>query len=363
MAPVKLGVVGCGAIAQVQHLPNLAGLRNEFEVTTVCDLSPGLADWTAKTFHVPASVTDFRRLVTSDDVEAVLLCHSDPKTEAAVAALDAGKHVFIEKPVCFSLREADAIARAAEGTGVVAQAGYMKVYDPAFETAKADVDGMSDIRFVQVNHLHPDNRLHLQQYRLKRFDDLPASPVAETRAAREAAVLEAIGEAPEDAVRAFFTLSGSMIHDLYCLRAMLGMPESVISTEVWNEGRAISTVLSYCNGARCVASWVDLPELWDFKETLEVYGGNRRVLVSYPTGFARGILSTVVVYEINAGGETSIRRPAVAWESPFVRELRHFHSCIIGQGSCRTPVVEAREDIRLIIDITRSFMERRPITT
>ena len=322
-----------------------------------------MADWTAKTFHVPASVTDFRRLVTSDDVEAVLLCHSDPKTEAAVAALDAGKHVFIEKPVCFSLREADAIARAAEGTGVVAQAGYMKVYDPAFETAKADVDGMSDIRFVQVNHLHPDNRLHLQQYRLKRFDDLPAGPVAETRAAREAAVLEAIGEAPEDAVRAFFTLSGSMIHDLYCLRAMLGMPESVISTEVWNEGRAISTVLSYCNGARCVASWVDLPELWDFKETLEVYGGNRRVLVSYPTGFARGILSTVVVYEINAGGETSIRRPAVAWESPFVRELRHFHSCIIGQGSCRTPVVEAREDIRLIIDITRSFMERRPITT
>ena len=176
MAPVKLGVVGCGAIAQVQHLPNLAGLREEFEVTTVCDLSPGLAGWAAKTFHVPASVTDFRRLVRSDDVEAVLLCHSDPKTEAAVAALEAGKHVLIEKPVCFSLREADAIARAAEGAGVVAQAGYMKVYDPAFETAKAEVDGMSDIRFVQVNHLHPDNRLHLRQYRLKRFDDLPAAP-------------------------------------------------------------------------------------------------------------------------------------------------------------------------------------------
>ena len=43
MARVKLGVVlGCGAIAQVQHLPNLAGLTEEFEVTTVCDLSPGI---------------------------------------------------------------------------------------------------------------------------------------------------------------------------------------------------------------------------------------------------------------------------------------------------------------------------------
>ena len=69
MVRVKLGVVGCGAIAQVQHLPNLAGLTEEFEVTTVCDLSPGLAAWAAETFHVPASVTDYRRLVASDDVE------------------------------------------------------------------------------------------------------------------------------------------------------------------------------------------------------------------------------------------------------------------------------------------------------
>lgn len=362
MAPVKLGVVGCGAIAQVQHLPNLAGLSGEFEVTTVCDLSPGLARWAAKTFHVPAWVTDFRRLVSSDDVEAVLLCHTDPKTDAAVAALDAGKHVFIEKPVCYSLREADAIAGAAGRAGVVAQAGYMKVYDPAFETAKAEVDEMDDIRFVQVNHLHPDNRLHQRQFRLKRFDDLPSGPVAQTQGARKAAVLEAIGDAPQDAVHAFYTLSGSMIHDLYCLRTMLGMPESVVSTEVWNEGRAISTVLSYSNSARCVASWVDLPELWDFRETLEVYGGDRRVLVSYPTGFARGILSTVVLHEIDEAGETSTRRPAVAWESPFVRELRHFHACVTGREACRTPAAEAREDIRLIIGITRSYLDRRSIS-
>lgn len=107
MAPVKLGVVGCGAIAQVQHLPNLAGLNGEFEVTTVCDLSPQLAEWAAKTFHVPVAMTDFRRLVRSDDVEAVLLCHSDPKTDAAVAALDAGKHVLVDVQ-----RKARDIARA-----------------------------------------------------------------------------------------------------------------------------------------------------------------------------------------------------------------------------------------------------------
>ena len=82
---------------------------------------------------------------------------------------------WLKNRSAFLYREADARSHgAADLAGVIAQAGYMKVYDPAFETAKAEVDGMADIRYVQVNHLHPDNRLHLRQYRLKRFDDLPA---------------------------------------------------------------------------------------------------------------------------------------------------------------------------------------------
>ena len=116
MRPVRIGVVGCGAIAQIQHLPNLTALREAFEVTVVCDRSPALAEAVAKAFHVPAHVTDFRQVLDMD-VEAVLLCHTDPKTEVAVAAFEAGKHVFIEKPMCFSLREADAIAMRPGGRG------------------------------------------------------------------------------------------------------------------------------------------------------------------------------------------------------------------------------------------------------
>src|SRR4051794_40905911 len=105
MPAIRLGIIGCGAIAQVQHLPNLATLREEFNVAIVCDRSPALAEHVAGAFHVPRWVTEYRALLESD-VEAVLLCHTDPKTEVAVAAFEAGKHVFIEKPVCFSLEEA-----------------------------------------------------------------------------------------------------------------------------------------------------------------------------------------------------------------------------------------------------------------
>jgi predicted dehydrogenase len=95
MGRIKIGVVGCGAIAQVHHLPNLAMLQELFEVTVVCDISPSLAAAVATRFHVPDHVTDYCELLAAD-VDAVLLCHGDPKTEAALATLEAGKHLFIE---------------------------------------------------------------------------------------------------------------------------------------------------------------------------------------------------------------------------------------------------------------------------
>jgi len=359
MKPIRLGIIGCGAIAQIQHLPNLAGLQEEFEVTIACDHSPALAESVAKTFHVPNHVTDYRQLLSSD-VEAVILCHTDPKTEVAVAAFEAGKHVFIEKPMCFSLQEADTIIDAASRSGKVGQAGYMKVYDPAFEIAKREVDGMEDIRFVQVNHLHPNNALHLKSFRIQRFQDIPQSSHDAVHTAREEALRDAIGDVPQNVKGVFFLLAGSMIHDIYGLRVMLGQPSTVVSTEIWHGSRAVTFVLEYANGSRCVATWVDLPNLWDFKETLEVYGDDKRVILSYPTGFARGILSTVTVQGIDADGTTFKKEPAIAWESAFVRELRHFHECITEEKKSRTSVTSARDDIALIIDIINAYVTGKP---
>ena len=101
MAPIRIGIVGCGAVAQVQHLPNLTALKDLFSVEMVCDISPSLVQTVAQEFHVPHHTDDWRALLAAD-LDAVLLCHTDPKTEIAVAAFEAGKHVFIEKPICFS---------------------------------------------------------------------------------------------------------------------------------------------------------------------------------------------------------------------------------------------------------------------
>ncbi len=355
MERVRIGVVGCGAIAQIHHLPFLTELAEEFEVVAVCDASPSAVEYASRLFHVPRGFTDYRAMLEAD-VDAVLLCHYDPKTEAVVASLEAGKHVFVEKPVCYSKEEFAEIEEAARRSGTVAQAGYMKLYEPAYETAKREIEGMSDIRFVQVNHLHPDNDLHVGQFRTRSFSDIPAEVRERAVEARRVAVRQAIGDAPPEAVRAFGTIAGSMIHDLYGLRDLFGPPVRVVSAEIWQDGGAISTTLEYTHGFRCVASWIDLPDLWDFYETLEVYGSRKRVIVSYPTGFSREV-ARVRIHEIDPNGATIAKEPALDWESPFRRELRHFHDCIVNGRTPRSPLLAAGEDVALVINIVKAYLD------
>ena len=96
-----------------------------------------------------------------------------------------------------------------------------------------------------------------------------------------------------------------------------------------------------------------------FAEILEVYGDNRGVVLSYPTGFSRGILSTLTVKGVDENGRAFTTHPEIEWENPFRRELTHFHRCITDGDKCRTPVVDARQDVALIIDIVQRYLAAR----
>lgn len=354
---LRIGVVGCGAVAQVQHLPNLAFLREEFEVAGLCDLSETLARSAAEEYRVSAWFTDLRDLLAAD-LDAVLLCQSDPKVSAALAVLESGRHLLIEKPVAFVPEDVDRMAGAAADAGVVAQAAYMKLYDPAFRLLEGEVGAMGpELRFAQVNHLHTDNRHHLAHFRLRRADDLPDSALRETTGLRNADADRALGDVPGHVRSAFFHLAGSMIHDLYGLRHLFGPPEGVAATEIWSGGLGISTILGWAGGLRCAATWVELERIRHFRETLEVYGPDHGVILSYPTGFSRGQLSEVVIRGVSGEGEPFERRPAVDWESPFIAELRHFHACVTEGEACRTPLAEARHDVQLVVDIARAAVQ------
>lgn len=348
---LRIGVVGCGAIAQIQHLPNLAFLRDEFELAAVCDVSATLARAAARDYG-GSWHTDLDGFL-GEDLDAAILCQTDPKVDAALQVLASGRHLFIEKPVAFVPDDVDRMAQAAADAGVVAQAGYMKLFDPAFVRLEAEVDSMRDrLRFVQVNHLHTDNRHHLAHFRLTAADDLPAGSREAAQERRLADAQRALGDVPDDVRAAFFHLSGSMIHDLYGLRQLFG-PATVRHAEIWNGGLGISLVLGWDGlgdtGPRCAGTWVELEEIRHFRETLEVYGSDRGVILSYPTGFAVGQPSRLWVRGVQ-GGEPFESEIDAGRASAFVEELQHFHQCITANETCRTPLSEARHDVQLVVD-------------
>ena len=258
--------------------------------------------------------------------------------------------------------EQEAMVAAAERAGVVLMVAYMKRHEPAYQFAQERVRAMADVRFVQVNHLHPDNSLHTAEFKVHRFDDLPARVREEWKAEHDRLVAQALGypdgaALPEDINFAYSIILGSMIHDIGNLHGLFGPPQRVLSAEIWLNGRGVSTVLDYGDGRRAVCSWVDLPDLWDFKETLEVYGSRERVLVSFPTGFARGLPSTVTLHGMDAD-RTPWRQEYQWHDNPFKLELQHFGECIRGGTQPLTPGRDAVADIALVGEIVKTYLRR-----
>jgi predicted dehydrogenase len=359
---LKVGIIGCGAIAQIQHLPHLRELGGEFEIAGLCDLSPGLLAALGREYGVPRErqFLDYEALVRSD-VEAVIVCPTGSHAAPSIAAARAGKHVLVEKPMCTTVAEAEAMVAAAARAGTVLMVAYMKRYDPAYRYAQARVREMADVRFIQVNHLHPDNSLHLAEYRIHRFDDVPAAAREATEETHRRGVADALGYAdpaqvPPAISRAYSTILGSMIHDIGNLHGLFGPPARVLSAEIWAEGRGMSTVLEYPGEKRAVCTWVDLPELWDFRETLEVYGSRERVLATFPTGFARGLPSTVTLHGMDA--DRTPWRKELSWhENPFLVELREFRQCVLEGAPVITEGRSAVHDVALVRDIVLAYLK------
>src|SRR5262245_28246734 len=131
MARLRLGVIGCGTVAQIMWLPNIRELDDHFELKAICDISPGLIESLGRHFNVSRCFLDYRDLI-AEKLDAVIVLTPGSHAAAAIAAMEAGKHVIVEKPMCFTLREADAMIEISRRTGRCLMVAYMKRYDPGY---------------------------------------------------------------------------------------------------------------------------------------------------------------------------------------------------------------------------------------
>ncbi|UYT88881.1 Gfo/Idh/MocA family protein [Priestia megaterium] len=113
MKKVKIGVIGCGSIAQHRHLPEYK-MNEQVELVAVCDINTERANSVAQQYSVKA-YTSYEELLASGTVEAVSVCTPNYlHAPISVAALNSGVHVLCEKPMATSEEEANAMIEAAK---------------------------------------------------------------------------------------------------------------------------------------------------------------------------------------------------------------------------------------------------------
>jgi predicted dehydrogenase len=109
---VKIGIVGCGVVATAYYLPFIIG-QEDAELVAVCDSNPKRTVACARLFGAREQYTDYYEMIAKGDIEAVFIL-TGPGTHASftLAAVEAGKHILLQKPMALTVEDTNKIVDA-----------------------------------------------------------------------------------------------------------------------------------------------------------------------------------------------------------------------------------------------------------
>jgi predicted dehydrogenase len=357
---LRVGVVGTGVIAQVMHLHFLRELADRYEVVALCDVSAVSADACATDYNVPEVFTDWREMLRRP-LDAVFILTSGSHAPLAIAAARAGRHVFAEKPMCFSAAEGVEMIEAAKDTGVTLMVGYPKRYDGAFRRFQVEVDQLEEKRLLRVTTTESPFLPYVRHYGLHPpANDVDKEVLAALRADSEARLREALGTDDEFLLNQYqAVLLDTLVHEINTVRAVLGEPASLDYAEL-RPGQA--TVLLGYGPTQAAIHWVDTPNMTRYSMEFALLAAGGRVTLTFPSPYLRNAPASLVIEGGSADSTTSWRREEITdYESGFKEELRVFYDAVTAGGPVPTDGVDGVRDVALCQAIIRCAHTRQPV--
>jgi len=355
---LNVGLIGLGEVAQVIHLPVLESLPEMYKVTAVCDISAKLTDYIGDRYKVENRYTDAHKLVMQPDLDVVFILNSDEyHAECAIAAANNGKHILIEKPMCLTFREADAIIEAKNRNRVKVMVGYMRRYAVSFTEAVKEIGSLDRIQYARVRDIiGPNSYFVKQSSRTVMFDDIPEE-ARQDRANRSIKLIrEATGTDSPVIHQAYRILTNLGCHDLSAMREAIGMPRRVVGATSTNNGSFfMNAILDY--GDFSVVYETGLDQVGRFDAHIEVYGGNKTVKVQYDTPYIRHLPVHMTVQETEGETlKTSVIRHT--FTDPYTIELKTFYETVIQDRDPKTTPEDFKQDLELFRMITDAMMHQ-----
>jgi predicted dehydrogenase len=137
---LSIGLLGCGPIAQFAHLPALAKARR-IRLAAVCDAADDLLQAIGRQTGVERLYASYAAMLAEAPIDAVLIAVPDAfHVPLAMQALEAGKHVLVEKPLGTTAAECLPLVELVQRTGLKLQVGAMKRHDPGIAAARQFVE-------------------------------------------------------------------------------------------------------------------------------------------------------------------------------------------------------------------------------
>jgi len=358
--PLRIGVIGLGAVAQAVHLPLLAKHPALFTTTAVCELSPATRAAVAERAGVPEErrFADASELLSFDGLDAVAILTSGSHGGLAAQAAAAGLAVFCEKPLAHTLAEADALA--AHDPRLML--GYMKLYDPAVERARAVLEERPPARSVEVTVLHPPAGPQLAHSGLlPPAADVDSAALGHVRAADAGARERALGKAPAELERFYEEIMlGSVVHDLAVVRYLLGGPLRIDFADAWPDGSAAASIAlagNLSDGTRVSIRWHYLESYPAYHEEVRVHDETGTVELRFPSPYLLYAPTVLRVRDGAGGGEREVEYRSTI--EAFERQWLAFADYAAGGPAPRAGVAEGREDIVVCQGAAAALAARR----
>ena len=329
---ITIGIIGAGRIGKV-HATSISTQIKNARIKTIADpfMNEETVSW-AKSIGIENAITDYKEIIADPDIDAVLICSStDTHSPISIEAIEAGKHVFCEKPIDHDIEKIKAVMAALEKSKVKYQVGFNRRFDHNFEAVQKAVAAgkIGEPHIIRVTSRDPE----------------PPSP---EYAAVSGGMFLDMTIHDFDMVR---FLSGSEVVEVYAEAAVLVDPEigkaGDIDTAVITMKLANGAIATIDNSRKAV---------YGYDQRAEVFGSGGMVATANDT------LSTAVIS--NADGVTG-EKPLYffleRYMASFGKEVRCFIDAIENDTPTPLGVEDGLKPVLIGMAALKSHQERRVV--
>ncbi|MDP9316503.1 MAG: Gfo/Idh/MocA family oxidoreductase [Chloroflexota bacterium] len=340
MRKLRVAIIGCGHIAQWMHIPYLRELDDRYDIVAACDLSAQTLQRVADFFQIPARYTDHEQLLREIQPDVCLIATHD-HYEQALAAVEAGAHILVEKPMCWLLSEAEHLTRRAAELGRIVQVGYHKRYDPNYERGLELMQAADQRRLLYLRCVIGPNQRYVDDFWPGwRYQDLPPAPSVADK------IREDLGDVPPAYISAYMLMGGLSTHTFSIFRGLYPEVPEVHGFHMTADGRGYSALLQTSDGL-AVTMDTGLIDVKTFDEEMALFAHNHIVKINFPSPYLKNAATDVLLQSMN-GNERIDQRFLASNEEAYKREWVALYHSVVDGAPVRTPATEGVMDVQLM---------------